>query len=106
MSDPGAGDSANPKKDGGSGEDATKSGDQREQMDGGNLKKVEAAKREGQNSNIGLEYREKVHENIQRKVRIFDLDRAQTEEGGNGGPVQQRGQGRMVMCSRCGEDHR
>ena len=35
------------QEDGGSDEDATRSADQREQMDAGNLKKVEAARRAG-----------------------------------------------------------
>ena len=76
-------------------------------MDGGNNKKVEAAKRGGQNGNeergksfevhlaqrIGLEYREKVHVNIHRKMRYLPWDRAQIGEGRNRGVVQQRGQG-------------
>ena len=74
--------------------------------------KVEAARRGRQNWNeerskkievrfaqwIGLEYRETIHEKIQRKVRYLFWDRAQIEEGGNGGTVQQRGQGRMEIC--------
>ena len=83
-------------------------------MDGGNPKKVEAARRSGQDwfeegdqifqvhfaQWIGLEHREKVHELIQRKVRYLLWCRAQKEEGGNGGAVQQRGKGRMADAAR------
>ena len=41
---------------------------------------------------------EKMHEEIQRKVRYLFWDRAQIEEGGNGRAVQQRSQGRMETC--------
>ena len=51
-----------------------------------------------------MEHREKVHEKIQRKVRYLFGVRAQTEEG-NGGAVQQRGTGRMEVCSGRSEDH-
>ena len=74
---------------------------EREQMGGEVSTKVEAAKRRGQVQNeeggkaaqvhlakwISVEYREEVHEKIQRKMRYLLWDRAQTEEGGNGGAV-------------------
>ena len=41
---------------------------------------------------------EKNHEKMQRKVRYLFWDRAQIEEGGNGGAAQQRSQGRMEIC--------
>ena len=37
---------------------------------------------------ISVEHREEVHEKKQRKVRYLLWDRAQVEEGGNGGAVQ------------------
>ena len=42
---------------------------------------------------------DKIHEMIQRKVRYFFRDSAQIEEGGNGGTVQQRSQGKIEICS-------
>ena len=54
---------------------------------------------------VGLQYREEVHEKIQRQVRYLLWDRAQLEEGGNGGTVKQRGKGRMEVCVRRGENH-
>ena len=48
---------------------------------------------------ISVEYREEIHEKIQRKVRRLLWNRAQIEEGGNGGTVQQRGQGRMEIAA-------
>ena len=48
---------------------------------------------------VDLEHREKVHEKIQRRVPYLFRDRAQIEEGGNGGAVQQRSQGRMEIRS-------
>ena len=70
------------KKNGGSAEIATRSAEQKKQMDGGNTQKVEAAKRRGQNGNeersktievypaqwAGMEHRDKVFVRIQRKV--------------------------------------
>ena len=75
------------KTNGGSVQDATRSADQRKQMDGDNSNKVEAATRGGQNGNeergktmevylaqwVGMEYRESVYEKIQRKVRRLFL---------------------------------
>ena len=49
---------------------------------------------------IGLECREKIHEKIPRKVRYLLWNRAQIEEGGNGGAVQQRRQGRDLQLRR------
>ena len=46
---------------------------------------------------ISVEYREEVHEKILRKVRRHLWNRAQIEEGGNGGTVQHSGQGRMEV---------
>ena len=37
---------------------------------------------------ISVEHREDVHEKVQRKIRRLLWDRAQFEEGGNGGTVQ------------------
>ena len=37
---------------------------------------------------ISVEHREEVHEKKQRKVRYLLWDRAQVEDGGNGGAVQ------------------
>ena len=47
---------------------------------------------------VGMEYREKVLEKIQRKVRYLHWNRAQIKEGGNGGAVQRTGKGRMEIC--------
>ena len=55
---------------------------------------------------IGLEHREEVHEKIHRRVRYLPLKKAQMEKEGNGGAVQQRGQGGMDICSGCSENHR
>ena len=81
-------------------------------MGGGDSTKAETAKRRAQDQNeergkaaevhlaqwISVEYREEVHEKIQRKVRRPLWNGAQIEEVGNGGAVQQRGQGRMDVC--------
>ena len=47
---------------------------------------------------INVEHREEAHEKIPRKMRRLLWNRAQIEEGGNGGAVQQRGQRRMEVC--------
>ena len=47
-----------------------------------------------------LEYRKEVHLKRQRHFGCLLWNRAQIEEGGNGGTVQQRGQGRMEVCQR------
>ena len=48
---------------------------------------------------FGPEYRKEVHEKIQRHFRYLLWNRAQIEEGGNGGIVQQRGQGTLEVCN-------
>ena len=77
----------------------------REQMGKGDFSKVEAAKRRGQVQNeergtavevhlakwISMEHREEVHEKVQREMRYLLWNEAQTEEGRDGGTVQQRG---------------
>ena len=54
---------------------------------------------------ISVEQRTDVDEKIQRKVRYLLWNRAQIEERGNVGTVQQRGQGRMEVCSECSENY-
>ena len=46
-----------------------------------------------------MEHREEVH-GAQRQMRYLLWDRAQTEKGGNGRAVQQRGKGRMEIFQR------
>ena len=85
---------------------ASGSASEREQMGRGDLTKVEAAERRGQVQNedrgtavevhlakwISAEHFEEIHEKVQRKMRYLLWNKAQTEEGRNGGTVQQRGQ--------------
>ena len=87
------------------GEEAAGSAGKRRQMGGGDSTKVEAPKREKTGLRSALHNgsdwstERKMHETIQRKVRYLLWDRAQIEEGGNGGAVQQRGKGRMeIWC--------
>ena len=79
----------------------------------GNFTKEEAAERGRQNKNeerskkieahpaqwVDLECREKVHEKMLRQMRYLLWHRAQIENGGDGGAVQQRSHGRMEICS-------
>ena len=68
-------------------------------MDGGDSTKVEAANKRNKMKRgkaaevhhakqVSVEHREEVHEKVQRKMRYLLWDRAQIEEGGNGGTVQ------------------
>ena len=63
---------------------------QAEEEDGANMKKEENAEVHIVTW-ISMEHREEVHEKIQRKMRCLLWDRAETEEGGNGGAVQPGG---------------
>ena len=74
------------RMDGGSDEDATRSADQGEQMDGGNLKK-RWRQPEGK-ERTEMKKEAKTIEVYLRKVRYLFRNRAQIEEGGNEGAVQ------------------
>ena len=67
-----------------------------EAVDRTEMRKEEKRSRCALLSMVRSEYRKEVHEKVQR---------AQTEAGGSGGTVQQRGQGRMEVCSERSKNH-